>query len=212
MHPRFDEWVAFLEGTLEEPERAAIEAHRARGCEQCARKEAETRSLLQALNDDRLLTPSPAALRAALDAHRAAPASAALPGWAASLKETLATLVFDSFAQPQAAFAGARSASVARRLCYQTDGVELDVLVEREGDVRRLTGQMLTLGEPPRPLVNARFVVLRGGRLDGESATNERGEFQHVLEAPGEVEIRVQRLAQLVTFRIPEPFFDTPED
>lgn len=212
MHPSFERWVDYVEGILPTPDRENVDAHRATDCESCREAEADVRAFLGALTGSRLLEPSRAAVLAAERAFHPTPPSVSLPAWARELREILGSLVFDSFARPEAAFAGARSASVARRLCYETDGVELDLLLESEGDVRRITGQLLVLGEDPRPLGKARFVVFCDALPDGEGHTDERGEFHLTLGSPGLVEIRVQRGRDLVTFRIPEPFFDAPED
>lgn len=207
MHPSFEQWVEYHEGQLPEPRRAELEAHLDSGCSACRAMETEVKRLVAALTGDRLLDPSAAAVCAAEAAFHPQQRVARLPDWARGLRETLAGLVFDSYARPEAAFAGARSASVARRLCYETQGLELDVLVESEGDQRRMTGQLLLLGTPARPLGGARFAVTCSGVLVGEGETDARGEFVLSMDLPGEVELRVVQAGRLVTFRIPEPFF-----
>ncbi len=207
MHPGFAEWVEFQEGTLADDRRRAFQAHLDEGCSACESQRADVARLLEALEGDRLLEPSPAAVRAAHAALRPRTVADLRPGWARGLREALAGLVFDSFARPQAAFAGARSASVARRLRYESGGVELDLLVESEGDVRRITGQLLRLGTPARPMARAPFAVFGAGEFVSEGKTDERGEFSAPVDVPGEVEVRVADGGRLVTFRIPEPFF-----
>ncbi|MCA9753846.1 MAG: hypothetical protein KC591_16735 [Gemmatimonadetes bacterium] len=186
--------------------RARLEAQDAEAVTEIRRWE----RVLAGLGADRLLEPSQAVVEAVYRVFRAS--GNVLPDWVRGLRERAARLVFDSLAAPEAAFAGARSASIARRLRYETDGLELDLLVESEGDRRRLAAQLLLLGTPPRPLDDARWLLLSDGRLAATGSTDERGELVAETERGGEVELRVAHGGALVTFHVPEPLIETPED
>lgn len=168
------------------------------------------RTILARMASDRLLEPSSSALEAVLAAYQPAPAR--LPKWARDLAEQLANVVFDSLATPQAPFAGARSASAARRVRFETNGLELDLLIEATGDTRRLTGQLLRLGDTPEAHASARWLLLNGGRFEVDGETDEHGEFSATLSSVGPLEIRAVHGRALVSFRLPEPFLDAPDE
>ncbi|MEZ5064122.1 MAG: hypothetical protein R3B81_05270 [bacterium] len=205
-----DLWLRYV---LKDTSDGENEAIRARLEAQDAEAVAEIRRwerVLAGLGADRLLEPSQAVVEAVYRVFRTS--GNILPDWVRGLRERAARLVFDSLAAPEAAFAGARSASIARRLRYETDGLELDLLVESEGDRRRLAAQLLLLGNPPRPLDDARWLLLSDGRLAATGSTDERGELVVETERGGEVELRVAHGGALVTFHVPEPLIETPED
>jgi hypothetical protein len=136
-------------------------------------------------------------------AFRPRPETAPGPAWARGLPERLARLLFDTLASPGAAFAGARATAAARRLRFQSNGCELDVLLENEGDRLRLTAQLLSTGPVIAPIAAARFVVNVGGRIAAEGETDGDGELACTASAGGEVEIRLAAAGELLVFRIP---------
>ena len=168
------------------------------------------RTLLARMASDRLLEPSSSAFDAALAAYQPAPAR--LPKWARDLAERLANVVFDSLAAPEAAFAGARSGLSARRVRFESKGLELDLLVEATGDTRRLTGQLLRLGATPEAHAGARWLVLNAGQLETDGETDEHGEFSVTLSSAGPLEIRAVHGDSLVAFRLPELFLNAPDE
>jgi hypothetical protein len=166
----------------------------------------DARRMRAALENDRLLAPSPSARDAALRAFRPVRTAPLLPDWARGLPERAAALVFDSFAGAGSgtAFAGARSAGLARRLRFESGGVELDALIEPRGDGRRLTAQVLRLSGTARPIASARWVVSVGDRVEGEGRTDASGELAREVAGAGEIQIRVAASAgRLTVFRIP---------
>jgi hypothetical protein len=203
MHPRFENWVELIDGSVAGEARRRLEEHRS-ACERCRRREMEIRQLLETMVSDRLLAPSPAALSPAFRALRPSGSKLTLPAWARGLHERLARVAFDTLANRQEAFAGARASSVARRLRFEEGRLELDILVEAEGDRRRLTAQVLSLGEEPRPLAGARFLVSAEGAIVADGETDAHGGFLREVAAPGDIEVRVATEGGLVVFRIPD--------
>ena len=62
-----------------------------------------------------------------------------------TLREILASVVFDSFAQP--AFAGARGGSGSRQFLLTAEEFDIHVRIWTLGNARRVTGQILSRGE-----------------------------------------------------------------
>lgn len=198
-----EKWVALAEGRVDAVERRRLEALLAEAGDDERALVAELRELFAAISTDFLLEPSRESVDAVLRSFRRKTAPAGLPRWAASLRGAVSQLRFDSFAHPEAAFAGARSAGVARRVLFEARGVELDVLIEPEGDRRRLTAQLLRTGDEPTPLSEARWIVTTNGRIDAEGETDAHGEFVQAV-GRGETEIRVAVDQDLIVFKIQE--------
>jgi hypothetical protein len=203
MHPRFEDWIELIEGSVAGAARHRLEEHLAE-CDECCKREREIRDMLETMVADRLLEPSPAALSSVFEALRPSGFKLTLPGWARGLRERLARPAFDTLENRQEAFAGARSSSVARRLRFNEGRLELDILVEAEGDRRRLTAQLLSLGEEPQPLVGARFLVSASGTIEADGETDAHGGFLREVAAPGDIEVRVATEDGLVVFTIPD--------
>lgn len=90
-----------------------------------------------------------------------------------------ALLVFDSFLQPS--LAGIRSSQVpGRQLRYESDALAADLLLEAEGDSRRitLTGQVLQAAKGQPQLGGVPIVIQGPSGLIGVAKTNEWGEFR----------------------------------
>ncbi|HMB69986.1 MAG TPA: zf-HC2 domain-containing protein [bacterium] len=203
MHPRIEAWLAFVDESAEGAERDRLQEH-LESCARCRVLVEDARRMRSALQNDRLLAPSPAARDAALRAFHPARSTPPLPDWAQGLRERAARLVFDSHAASGAAFAGARSAGLARRVRFESAGVELDALIEPLGDGRRLTGQVLTLRESARPAASAPWIISVDDRVDGEGRTDESGELVCEIAGGGEIHVRVAvRPGELAVFRIP---------
>jgi hypothetical protein len=205
-----DLWLRWVLDECDATERETVRAAIESGDPEAVGETERWRRLLELVQGDRLLTPPAALVEAAVRSLRAGETAPALPAWAGRLASQAARLVFDSFAAPGTAFAGARSAGVARRLRFEEDGLELDLLVETAGDTRRLAGQLLELGEEPAPLASARWLALVAGAVETTGRTDERGELVAELFRPGPTELGVARGDRLVVFRVPEP--DLPAD
>jgi hypothetical protein len=203
VHPRIEAWLAFVDDRDASVDRDRLRAH-LESCPDCRALAEDARRMRAALESDRLLAPSAAAREAAFRAFRPAPTAPRLPDWTRGLPERAADLVFDSFAESGPAFAGARSAGLARRVRFESGGLELDALIEPHGDRRRLTAQVLRLNGAARPVASAAWVVSVGERVEGEGRTDESGELSREIAGAGEIQIRVAAAAgELTVFRIP---------
>ena len=123
-----------LDDKLEASARRAVEEHLGRPCPSCRERVRETGALLETMRLDRTGEVPAWVHQRGLDVFR--PREHVSP--AHRLLESLATLVFDSLAQPLPQ-AARRSVGEARRLRFQAGEHFLDVEIERE------SGSNLTL-------------------------------------------------------------------
>ncbi|MBZ0267785.1 hypothetical protein K8I85_06485 [bacterium] len=177
-------------------------------CTPCRALEARLKRFASAVGDGRLLDPGWSAVRAVERLVGREPLGAGLPAWARSLPERIAELVHDTLASPQAAFAGARSGGAARRLRFEAQDVELDVLVEASGDRRHVTAQLLQLAGDAAPMSAVNYLVSAGGSLAATGTTDEHGVLVSEVDRDGEIEIRLARPGCLALFRIPDHAVD----
>lgn len=159
-HPAERTWLAFVEDSLASEERGALERHLA-SCRSCRDVVTAARRLVQAFGEGPLPEPSATLVESAFRAFAAArpPLPTGLPEHATRLAQRFVEVVFDAFARPEAAFAGTRSAQVARRVRFEAADLELDVLIEARGDKRRLVAQVLALGKSVHPIADVYFFV-----------------------------------------------------
>ncbi len=203
MHPETARWIEFVDGSMSGALRADMERHLAE-CATCRATAHEIRIVMEALGAPPLPEPSATAQRAAMRAFSSSRLPLGLPEWAAKLPQRVVQLVFDTFAQPELAFAGARTGSAVRRVRFETEDLELDVLVESRGDQRRVLGQLLALGVDVSPIADAAYFVSVQGRLVNTGVTNDHGEFMSDIAAPGAVQILVRAHDALARFQLPE--------
>jgi hypothetical protein len=201
VHPDVAAWIERIQGSASPSTAERLEAHLA-ACPTCREIERDLRRVMEAMAADRLLEPSPGAVRAVLNAFRPR-RDVPSPGWARGLPERIARVLFDTLAAPQQAFAGARAAAAARRLRFESDALELDALLESEGDRLRLTAQLLTTADPVAPVPGARFLVAVGGRVEAEGVTDADGELACLVPPGDDVELRLAAGGSLCVFRVP---------
>jgi hypothetical protein len=105
-----------------------------------------------------------------------------------SIREVIASVVFDSFAQP--ALAGARGASAGRQFLLRADQFDIHVRIHGASPERRLTGQILSRGEDAF-VRDAQLHLFKGFERMGTTMADEFGEFyfREVPEGPLSLQI-----------------------
>ena len=207
-HPHSTRWIAFVEGSLANADRLELQSHLA-ACETCRADEQGIRRVMNALASSELPEPSDAALRKALRSFRASHLPAGIPEHVRKLAQRIVDVVFDSSAYPERAFAGARSGGLARRLRFEAEALELDVLVEAHGDRRRVIAQLLALQVDVHPIADIDFWVSVGTQLVATGITDDQGGLVVEVGSPGEIEILLVAGGSLASFRIPETSADS---
>ena len=91
------------------------------------------------------------------------------------IRQLVASLVFDSFAQPS--LAGARGATDSRQLVLRAEDFDIHLKVWGEQEQRHLVGQILPRGQN-RFIDEAKLHLLRNGERFESTASDDFGEFQ----------------------------------
>jgi anti-sigma factor RsiW len=204
MHPEHDRWIALASGELSGAEERELSAHLA-GCPACRDTEHAVRRVVQAMMAGPPPLPSDAATRAAIDAFGARLLPRGLPDRVRELKQRWIDLVFDSLAPSDALFAGARGSVPARRVRFEADDLELDVLVETSPGGRRLVLQVSHLGHAQHPLPETSVFICAGGNVVTSGETDAYGQYRSALvEVSGDIEVDVAAATTLARFRIPD--------
>jgi hypothetical protein len=105
------------------------------------------------------------------------------------LRQLIASVVFDSFAQP--ALAGARGASAARQLLLTAEGFDVHIRLWKAGQARRIAGQISSRGEQsvvPRIQVH----LLEDGKRVNTTGADDFGEFEFAEVPEGSLQIQVE--------------------
>jgi hypothetical protein len=203
MHPRAGDWFEFVDGSIATVDRAPMAEH-LEHCRECRDATRDVRRLVAAFGLGRAEAPSDRAVRSALAAFRATVPPAGLPAWARELARRAVRLVSDTQARPELAFAGTRTASVGRRLRFESENMELDVMIESGGDGRRLVAQLLSLGADPEPIADAHVFVTVRGNLAASSKTDDHGQVFSEIAVSGRVDIWVVDRDRILRFSIPD--------
>jgi hypothetical protein len=112
-----------------------------------------------------------------------------------SLREVVASLVFDSFAQP--ALTGARGASAARQLLLSAEGIDVHLRVSTHGNRRWIAGQILPR-DKKTDLRGTVHLLQQGKRI--ETAEADRfGEFEFFDIPEGPLQVEVELLDLKIT-------------
>lgn len=165
--------VDFVRGCVESEERAQVEVHLAE-CPKCrATADLFARVSVAALEEERFAPPE-------ADVHCAKALfylqQLASIEFASGRK---ASLVFDSFGQPEPA--GIRRAGrSSRQTVFQADDVSIDLRqqVQPNAHLVRLTGQVLSSHAREAPLAGVRVSLVGGRDVLAEDTTNAFGEFE----------------------------------
>jgi hypothetical protein len=106
-----------------------------------------------------------------------------------TVRQVLASLVFDSFAQP--VMAGARGATAtSRQMVLQAEGYDIHLKIWGTASARRMAGQILARSE--RSFVHAaRLHLLRDGERLDSTAVDKFGEFEFEVIPEGFLSLQV---------------------
>jgi hypothetical protein len=174
--PSFERLIEYLDNQLNASETARLVAHLSEGCRQCA----ETRDWYErvrvvAATDESTEPPSWVFKRAVKIFEN----RKTRPSLIERIGERVASLVFDSLAQP--VVAGVRSTETTnRQLLYRAGNFNIDLQVAPAEDLRAdLIGQILKEDEVAFESVSGlRLEVVRRGEPVFSTVTDDMGEFK----------------------------------
>jgi hypothetical protein len=169
MHLTVDETLDLIEGRARESQITFWTSH-AEGCEPCQEQLKSWKQLHFTLKN-RILANAPEGLLRNAEALFQPPARK----WIPALREIMATVVFDSFAQP--ALAGARGSASARQIVLRAEEFDIHVRISGESEQRHMTGQVLARGEASF-VRGAMLHLVRDGKRFESTSVDKLGEFE----------------------------------
>ena len=173
--PGFENLIAFLDGQLASDQSESVATHIASGCSRCEQSRAfyEQVSSLAA-TDDSIEPP----VWLTKQAIRLFASKRTQPGLVARLQQTVAALLFDSFAQPQVADVRS-SATTNRQLLYRADNysIDLQILLADQANAG-VMGQILHSDDMRfESVANIPVGLAQNQQTILTTLTNEKGEF-----------------------------------
>jgi len=188
--PSFERLIDYLDGHLAKEDADRVAAHLASDCRQCAPTRDWYASVREAVASDDSLEPPPWVFKRAV---RIFDEKGSRPRLIEKLGRAVASLVFDSFAQP--AVLGVRSTETAnRQLLYQAGDYHIDLQIApsdaSRADVR---GQILREGEAGfESVAGLKIELVRGSEAAREIFTGGTGEFAFDSLEPGEYDLSLE--------------------
>jgi hypothetical protein len=202
-------WADLIRG-IKPPQREEMESHLAKGCLDCTVSHNSWKQVQAvALRESSFGPPE--------NAVRMAKLIFAENSGADQSGAELASLTFDTFAQP--ALAGVRSAgaATARQMVYEADGLAVDLRFDFSplSKTLSLTGQVLDKQLPGTPLQHSEVILwTQKGLPVAETKTNAFGEFNLEFEPQNHLRLSIRVIGRshvrihLANLR-PEPDSDT---
>ena len=192
-------WADFVRGISEAGIKTDVESHLARGCSSCKVANETWGRVHATVSSEKMYTPPESVVRMLKQEFEIRYPLEQRPSF-------LATLAFDTFAQPMPT--GVRSAAataVARQLVFEAEGVTIDLRVNFQlpkGSIC-LVGQVLQRGSSLDSPGNATIILLtEKGYPLMEVTANHSGEFQLEFELQNDLRLSVD-LPGRKTIRIP---------
>ena len=110
-----------------------------------------------------------------------------------SIRELIASKIFDSFSQP--ALAGARGASATRQLLLSADDYDIHLRIWTRASHRKITGQLLSR-KKDKEVKGTQVRLLQNGKRVDSAEADRFGEFEfhEVPDGPLELEIELAHL------------------
>ena len=189
-------WADFVRGISEPLTKTNIESHLARGCSDCRATADVWDRVKTMVSDEKSYTPPENVVRMMKQEFIATNSP--------EQTSVLASLLFDTFAQPLAA--GIRSgAAVARQLVYEAEGLTVDLRLDSQPP----SGKVLVVGQVldkrhPRVSPSGVSIALwtQNGQPFLQVGPNESGEFHLEFDAQDDLRLLID-VAGRKTIRIP---------
>ena len=172
MHLDTETLIDLMEGRLEKATEQELLQHTG-GCSRCSTEMQSWHDLSLALRRSHLYSASDALVEKAQAVFQRTVQPVGTPA-KNSLRQVLATLVFDSLTQP--AFAGARGEASARQLVMRAEEFDIHVRIWATNENRQVLGQIQPRGTSTF-VDAARLHLLQNGERVSSAAVNELGEF-----------------------------------
>ncbi|HYP28260.1 MAG TPA: hypothetical protein VE262_16215 [Blastocatellia bacterium] len=188
--PSFERLIDYLDGRLAEEEAERLSEHVASDCRHCAPTRDWYVLVRQSVSADDSVEPPPWVLKRAV---RIFDEKGSRPRLKERLGRAVASLVFDSFAQP--AILGVRSTETAnRQLLYRAGDYSIDLqIAPSEGARLDVRGQILREGEERfESVAGIKIELAPGGGAARETLTDGTGEFAFESLEPGEYDLRLE--------------------
>jgi hypothetical protein len=136
-HLKYEILLNYLEGQLSAEERKEVDAHFAEACQQCDRRLALLRTVLQTVAGDRTVAPPADVLKQAVEKAKTRKKTSSPRLW----NRMVASLSFDSHLQLSSA--ATRGSGRARQMLFTAEQVDIDLQIKSGRKDHELLGQVL---------------------------------------------------------------------
>jgi hypothetical protein len=170
-HIKYQTLLDYLEDQLPPAERSKVNEHLAETCQQCDRRIAFLRTVLQTVANDHTVAPPADVLKRAVDNVRNRKEEPRSGLW----NRVVASLSFDNHMQLSSA--ATRGSARARQMLFTTDQVDIDLQIKPGNRDYELLGQMLDARHSGGFV--AAFVSLQSneGQVQKATETDALGQF-----------------------------------
>ncbi len=170
MHLNIETALDLMEGRLETTLEHQWTSHLA-SCIECEKQMEEWQALRLSLKRPHLESAPELLLKSAAALFQPPARTAERMG----LRQIIATVLYDSFAQPS--FAGARGATATRQVVLRAEEFDIHVRIWATSDSRELIGQIQPRGTTTF-IETARLHLLQNGERISSAEVNDIGEFR----------------------------------
>jgi hypothetical protein len=187
MHLNMDIGFDLMEGRLEKALEQQWMSH-VDACSQCSMELQGWKQFRSSLRRRHLVSAPDALLDSALAVFKPAPQAHATAPARSSVKQVIANMLFDSFAQP--AFAGARGELATRQVVLRAEEFDIHLRIWTSNQTRELLGQI-----QPRStktfVDTARLHLLQNGERISSADVNDLGEFHFTFVPDGFLSLQI---------------------
>ena len=176
-HVSTENILTYLDGKAKDAEKSELGGHLA-VCPECSESKTQIQALELRLSEEPRFEPSARAVQSWINLFPSSPEPNK-----GSLRQIIASLIYDSFDQPM--LAGERGAGAAPRpLLYRADDIGVDVKIEVTEANERITLAGQVLSGSSNFLDDAPVGLESGGIMRYQTHTNEVGEFSRSPKIP----------------------------